>query len=335
MIKKITILAFVTIIGFTNICKAQQQIEKVTYNLSSIYSGEFVINIEAKSVSINWGDGSKTEKFEPNGKMQVIHSYIAGENYQLTINASQLTKLYLFGSQNELEILRADDRIPFYNYNKNRFTASVYVEKYYGLESINFSNCNNLSELGIGYLPMIKSIDCSNLPALSFMWTRHLEFIREINVTKNSLLKGLIIADDVMPENNIDLTKNPLLEYLLIEDFECPYLDISYNTRLKYFDIEGMDKLKQLKLADKYPFLKSIGLSETLLTAQDLNALFESLSVKTPEDCVFINIENNLGDNNCNRSIAMIKGYSFIKKNIDNCIDDEKYFDYEEYPRVN
>jgi hypothetical protein len=329
------IIVAIAAVGFTNVCRAQQQIEKVTYNLSSIYSGDFAVEIEAKSVSINWGDSSKIENFAPNGKMKVIHHYNVGKNRKLVISATRLTKLHLFGNQNEFQTLRRDDRIPFYRDDANRFNLGVYVEKYYGLESVNFMNCINLSELGIGYLPMLKSINCSTLPALKTLWARHLEFIREVDISKNNLLKCIVLADDVMPENNIDFKNNLLLEYLLIEDFECPSLDISQNIKLKYLEVEGVNKLKQIKFATGYPSLKSIVLYQTLLTASDLNSFFRILSTKNKSDCVFINLRENFGDDECNRTIATAKGYSFSDNSIGYCANEENYMDEEEYPCVN
>jgi len=108
-----------------------------------------------------------------------------------------------------------------------------------------------------------------------------------------------------------------------LKELYCPYnqltsLDVSQNTKLKVLQFSD-NKLTSMNLSPNIE-LKKLYCDNNQLTASALDALFETLHSNQGDKS--INISNNPGTADCNRSIAEGKGWTVID-GVDDCDDDD------------
>ena len=198
----------------------------------------------------------------------------------LSCGGNQLTKLDVSNNK-ELKRFRCDDnQLTSLDVSKNRELINLYC---YG---------NQLTSLDVSKNTMLKELICSfnQLTSLNVRTNRELKYLN----CKNNQLTSL------------DVSKNPMLDSLSCRYNQLTSLDVSKNTILQtlWFSENQLTKLD----VGNNPMLTLLFCNGNQLTSAALNALFGTLHSNRG----YINIEGNPGEEDCNRSIAKNKGWSFF-----------------------
>ena len=110
---------------------------------------------------------------------------------------------------------------------------------------------------------------------------------------------------------HLDVSKNLALTYLDCSYNQLTHLDVSKNTLLTYLNCSN-NQLMRLDMS-KNPTLTVLVCQANQLTADALNALFGTLHGNTiPRETKEISFYKNAGEKDCDRSIAIYKGWSIL-----------------------
>ena len=200
-------------------------------------------------------------------------------------------------------------------------------------------NENALSELDVSKNTQLKmltcsanrlsSLDVSNNINLTILWCDNNHYIPSLDVSKNTMLTELLCHNNQLtvldvskntalkilecgwnPLNNLDVSKNTALTWLHLYGSQLTSLDVSKNNKLTYLDC-CHNSLTALDVSNNTE-LEILKCTYNQLSADALNALFETLHNNTVSGEKTIEIGNNPGANDCNRSIAENKGWVVI-----------------------
>ena len=128
--------------------------------------------------------------------------------------------------------------------------------------------------------------------------------LASLDVSKNIALKELHCFSNQL--TGLDVGKNTALTYLYCTGNQLTGLDVSKNTALTYLNCTG-NQLTGLDVS-KNTALTELWCSYNQLSTIALNALFRSLhSNPVPKRVIIV---NNPGTNDCDKNIAINKGWS-------------------------
>jgi len=156
----------------------------------------------------------------------------------------------------------------------------------------------------------LTALDVSRCPALIELWCQNNE-LTSLDVTRNPALKKIFCQHN--PLTALDVSKNTALEELEVggRGNQLTILDVSNNTALIHLHI-AFTQITRLDVS-KNNALWNLVCRENQLSADELNYLFRTLTIESVPPSPYIksiNIRNNPGTQDCNRSIAEEKGWT-------------------------
>ncbi|MDR2651279.1 MAG: leucine-rich repeat domain-containing protein [Prevotellaceae bacterium] len=255
--------------------KTGQVVMKVNPELSG-QKNLVSFGIQAKEVTIDWGDGT-VEIFTPNGDEQEYqHEYADVNLKEITLNTENLTELYVGHD--------------FYA-NKGNY------------RELTFGSCPDLTELYCWH-EYITSIDISKCTALQTLWLNGNQ-LTSLDVSKCTELKELEIDDNQL--TSLDVSKCTDLQTLWIVQNQLTGLDVSKCPDLEVILCDN-NQLTSLDVS-KCTYIHYLDVANNKLTASALNNLFGTLPIKASGNHANIYIKNNPGTDECDKSIAENKGW--------------------------
>ena len=133
--------------------------------------------------------------------------------------------------------------------------------------------------------------------------------LTSLDVSKNRALVSLDCSSNQL--TGLDVSRNKALSSLDCSNNQLTSLDVSKNTALSYLDCSS-NQLTSLDMR-KNTALTFLLCKANLLTTAALNSLFETLHNNTiPRETKEIYIYSNSGEKDCDRSIAMSKGWAVL-----------------------
>jgi len=133
--------------------------------------------------------------------------------------------------------------------------------------------------------------------------------LTHLDVSQNTALTFLDCSNNQLAR--LDMSANSELAYLNCSYNQLTRLDMSKNTALAYLDC-SYNQLTSLDMSQNMALTILVCQANQLTTAA-LQALFGSLHDNTiPRETKEIHIYRNEGENDCDRSIAINKGWSVI-----------------------
>jgi Leucine-rich repeat (LRR) protein len=299
------------------------------------YYNRVSFELTAQTVTIDWGDGN-IESLTPQGGGLVLWHEYANPNIQtVTLKTSGFTYLdisHYAGLTHELNLGKCPQLS--YLYCSDIHLANLDVSKSTALTELYCSN-NQITSLDVSkntaltglycHNNQITSLDVSKSAALTRLYCYNNQ-ITSLDVSKNTALTWLDCYNNQI--TNLDVSKNTALTDLYCAYNQITSLDVSKSTALRWLDcsnnqITSLDVSKNTALTglecqynqitnldvSKNTALIKLECSYNQLTAAALNALFNSLPIRTPEDYAWITISGNPGADACNKSIAENKGW--------------------------
>ena len=197
------------------------------------------------------------------------------------------------------------------------------------LFSLDVSNNKLLEELYLSF-NFLSSLDISKNTALKHLWCDSNYFtsldisynklltdlhsygnrLTSLDVTQNKLLAYLSCGGNQLKD--LDLNNNTELISLTAHENQFEHLDLQFNTKLELLNVYG-NNINRLDLSNN-PSISQVTITDNQLNAETLNGLFQSL----PDvnnlfiyNTYYIFTKGNPGDDECNKSIAEDKGWTF------------------------
>ena len=136
---------------------------------------------------------------------------------------------------------------------------------YVPIMSIDFSAVPKLEELYVSGTKII-DLDLSKLKNLRVLYCGYSDYLRELDVSRNTNLVELGIAGTVF--ESIDISKNTKLESLSVSGSALEELDISKNTKLESLSVSG-SALKELDISKNLALI-SLSCNYTEISSLDL-----------------------------------------------------------------
>ena len=249
------------------------------------------IDITAGYLNIDWGDGDSYSESGA-GAFNIFHNYSSASEYRITITGNHIERLVCQSS----------------------FFTALDVSKYPALKEL-YCYANILTALDVSkntYLEVLwcpsyslTTLDVSKNTALRYLLCSHNQ-LTALDVSRNTALKGLYCNNNQL--STLDVSMNTALTVLNCGNNALIALDVSENTAIEALSCYN-NQLTALDVS-KNTALIELDVSKNLLTASELNNLFRTLPyvIETGAD---IDIENNSGTLDCDRSIAKGKGWFF------------------------
>ena len=132
--------------------------------------------------------------------------------------------------------------------------------------------------------------------------------IHSIHINGNHIIA---LRCDRCELTNLDVSKNTKLTHLDCSYNQLTHLDVSKNTVLAYLDC-SYNQLTDLDVSHNTT-LTMVGCQANQLTAVALNELLGTLHGNAiPRETKEIHINRNVGENDCDRSIAIRKGWAVM-----------------------
>ena len=266
------------------------QVEVIFQPQSSDYwDRTFGFGAMARTITIDWGDGT-IQEFRPNGHFDFFsHQFQTGYVYTILISTDELTVLWINGDE-----LRINNAPSLISLQARDFTT------------FEITRADALRYLSLSFLPYRQQ----TLNTSRFLALEYLEIAgghqTSLDLSRNTALRGLYVEGATA----LDVSNNIALRYLTTgEGGSLTSLDVSNNTALRMLDVRN-NQLTALDVSNNTK-LESLDVSNNQLTAQALNALFESLppfSGSSGAPGIFI--WNNPGADTADRSIAENKGWT-------------------------
>jgi len=266
-------------------------------------SGEKTISMHGiGTATIDWGDGSKIETIilSPGSfgdmfptNQNIKHNYTGSSIRTITITGENITGLNCVSNQlTKLDVSKNSALIELYcQYNQ---LTNLDISKNTALKWLICSS-NQLTSLDVSQNTELTLLDCLNnqLTNLDVSKNTKLTFLscsfnplKKIDVSKNTVLTRLDCYNNQL--TSLDVSGNIVLAFLHCSSNQLTNLDVSKNAELGYLDC-----------------------SDNLLTNYSLNELFEILHDNSVGYQKQIVIQRNPGANDCDRSIAERKGWTF------------------------
>ena len=252
--------------------------------------GECVFRLFGSGIAmVDWGDGSENVSLTISeydidnaarggnpGGVRFTHTYPNESIRTITIYGDNITGLQCL----------------------SRYFTSLDVSKNTALTILDCGG-NQLTSLDVSKNSTLTQLGCSGNQLTS------------LDVSKNTALTHLYCNDNQLTK--LDVSKNTALTHLGCSDNQLSSLDVNKNTALTWLSCEG-NQLTRLDMS-KNTVLTSLGCERNQFTGSALNALFGTLH---NDDNVVgwwgskgVYINNNPGENDCDRSIATNKGWRF------------------------
>jgi len=208
-----------------------------------------------------------------------------GGNFSFTLYGSGVATVDWGDGSEKVSLTLSEHRVAFRHTYPNATIRTISINgdnitglQCYDITNLDVSRCTELEILSCH--GQFKSLDVSRNTALKSLTVGHK--LTSLDVSKNT---ALILLDVFCSQlTSLDVSKNTALIELRVSS-QLTSLDVSRNTALKRLDVSGQ------------------------LTSSALNALFRTLHSNAGEK--YINIYNNPGANDCDRSIAESKGWTF------------------------
>lgn len=246
----------------------------------------FNYTVQAKEMVIDWGDGTDFSEYilfdninQSDSIKALLHSYSAGGTYDVTVKALQLRNLLLSSTGNN------------------------------DITDISLSGCRHLLKLYCDNQP-IEKIDITECPEIRVLACGYPD--GELSLVGMSIPEklGELYIKGPLESANLDITSSDSLRIIQLVKTNLADIHLSGLEKLKTLQIDSCTKLTNIYIGGNL-LLSDIVLSKnTALDAGALNDLFESLP-PAESDSRYITLSGNKGDDTCNRSIAVSKGWSF------------------------
>ena len=316
----------------------QRQLEPGQIELIVIPSKASSVNLffYVEEITIDWGDGT-VEDIAPKGFSIHQHQFSDSDEPQIIlISTKGLTEFSQFGAT---EVR--------FGYAPDLRTVATWVDFSYppvgqNLRRLDVTKLNALENLSVfgtqlTHLDVSKntaltrltvnstqltSLDLSNNTALLYVNAQRNQ-LTNLDVTNNIALQHLIVSGNRL--TNIDLNNNINLRTLCLHSNQLTGLDVSKNADLRILSLHGnqltsldvsrnielevlrtgLNQLTSLDVSNNTELFE-VGVWRNQLTASALNSLFESLPTIYHGQ---IDVANNPGTNDSDRSIAENKGW--------------------------
>jgi|GEM_PF-3519286 len=239
----------------------------------------FAYGLDNKPIMIDWGDGSQIETYTT--KQTIYHNYSAFGNYTVSIYGS----LFWFCAM----AIGAETPV--------RWTQFPKVAK------ISFKNPTELSRLQCvgGTLQEINLTEMGNLTQLLISHNH----ISELDLSALTNLTILYCSANLL--SKLDVSSNKSIQKLDCSRNRLHSIDLSANGGLETLNC-NFNRIKRLDISNN-PMLRNIDCSGNLLSTEELDEIFRQLP---HSESGKINVNNNPGTNNCDMSVAEVKGWQFI-----------------------
>ena len=297
----------------------------LTGNYPYGYFGLFIWG--GDTTTIDWGDTTPIE-IEPitsfSNSVMITHIYPdTSVFYTIKITGKNITGLSVGGLYGL--------NIPHCNY----YIANLDVRKakaltflscsHHPLTCLDFSKNKKLQELYCNYNNQLTSLDLSKNIELKILWCDR-NRLTNLDIRKNTKLQELHCENNSITALN--LSKHTELTRLVCYNNQLTSLDVSKNTKLTLLgcnnnlinalnlsnnpELQSLicdnNQLTSLNMS-KNPNLSSLNCRYNKLSSVTLNALFRTLRTFTGMTNGDLRIKYNPGTENCDISIAMIKGW--------------------------
>lgn len=313
----------------------EKDAERVEMELSvESASSPFYYLIQAKELIIDWGDGSKPLEYVFLGDIAdlgtlkpIKREYSSAGKYRVTMSSY---RPFVFNFSRGLEGESVKNEISDLKLINCWNLRELYCKNQPLLKSLDVKECDNLGILDvsgseIGLLDIdnknsldtlainntaIETFDCAYISNIQHLAIGSSLIEQDIkNISSLPRLKTLIVEGNIQ-EKNLNMMQNDSLQSISFTKTNTAVVDLSELQHLKFVLIGNCSNLEIIKLS-KNQQLKDIHLiSNPLLTAQRLNALFTELP-SAGNLSRTITLKGNAGDDSCDRSIATRKGWVF------------------------
>jgi hypothetical protein len=283
-----------------------------TGSKSNKYSSTTRIKVAAQRIMIDWGDGStnnydySTSPDEAAEAHEITHRYSKpAEAHTITVIATTLRELECNDDMGNLNLISLDvsglttlTRLTCYS---NDSLTSLNVNGCTALKSINCQYCN------------LTDLDVSSCAALEFLILYDNYNLASLNVANNAALRVLSVGCRRSTEPHskglatLDVSSNPALEQLICYGHLLTSLDVSSNVGLTTLDCTN-NYLTSLNIGSNAA-LTRVSTPQNQLSADALNAMLTALPTVSVEAKIYI--QDNPGTSTCNKTIAMVKGWTF------------------------
>jgi len=310
-----------------------QEPGKITMSRQSHGEVRFLMEGTGKA-TVDWGDGTTEECSLEETEEVIVYtcSHITG-NDTTWIGAKKggdRSRFYIGDSLRTITI--TGENITLLECRNNKIT-SIDISKNAALTELDCSR-NQLTSLDVSKNAALTVLDCSGNQLTSLDVSKNAKMkslkcytnqLPSLEVSKNAALTELDCSGN--PLTSLDVSKNDALTVFHCSNNELTSLDVSKNTtlselvcpnnQLTSLDVSRNTALTELNCwnnwltsldVSKNTALAKLSLSWNQLDAAALNALFETLhsdhlTVK------WIRINHNPGEKDCDRSIAINKGW--------------------------
>ena len=272
---------------------------------AEVYKATKILLAGSGTVSIDWGDGTDSEKHMLSAYNDIdwvmseslflcYHEYPKASTYTITMNGGNITHLQCWnGGMSSLDV-SGMTQLKRLDCGLNPI-SSLDVRKNTKLESLSCGHNWLLTNLVVSDNPELISVICESCP------------ISHLDLSKSTKLSFLNCRDTKLI--NFDISKNLNLEFLDCADMNLTGLDVSKNTKLTTL-ICRSNQLTSLNVSTN-TVLHSLYCGYNLFTAEKLDDLFKTLHRNAEGRRKYIEIDENPGTDDCNRSIAIEKGWHF------------------------
>lgn len=234
-------------------------------------NARFYYLIQANEMYIVWGNGAKDSEYVLKNKNLIDE--VKPTNTLYPVKGEFDLKIKTLGLK-KLDFSKTNDTIIAANI-ANTISALV------------LTDCKNIKDLRFTNQP-IPSVDLSNCTTLNTLYCGYTEGVQTITGWDKLTELETVSINGSMGESVLNLTASDSLRVVSIA-----------HTDAKVINLGGLMALKTIELKDN-----------SLLDAAALNILFTALP-KVSESGYTISLTGNKGDDECNKSIATQKGWSF------------------------
>jgi len=255
--------------------------------------GDFSFNLTGSGVAtVDWGDGSEKVSLTLNeNEVRFSHEYPNASIRTITINGDNITGMQCSWITS-LDVSRCTEMTKL-GVNQSEF-KNLDISKNTALTKLSFSSVR-IASLDVRKNTSLTSLSCSDITLTS------------LDVSNNTALTDLYLKD-LRSLTSLDVSGATALTTLSVwRSFLLTSLDVSKNTALILLEVQEVP-LKSLDVSENTA-LTWLRVPITTLTTSALNDLFGTLHSNAGEKKIDIN--GNPGSKDCDRSIALRKGWTF------------------------
>ena len=345
--KRILFCIMAAVVVLTTACEKDDMIGQKQMIITTENFGRVVLLMAGSgTMTIDWGDGTEIEThtlsafdgywyasvppfgyppFYSKGKDKYLYynDYSATSVRTITITGENITHLGL-GE-------KWDWRHQLTKLNVSRNVALTYLKCCVTqLKDLDVSRNVALTYLECGG-NQLTNLDVSRNVALNYLECESNQ-LTNLDVSKNTVLEWLSCSRNQL--SSLDMTNNTALKMLVCDNNQLSSLDVSKNAELKFLScgsnqLTNLDVSKNTELESLYcsmnklmnldvggtASLRILNIFSNQLSTNALNNIFGMLNSNNIDDYKTINITDNPGTDDCNRSIAEKKGWIVRDKN--------------------